>query len=248
MRIPIFSLALGKGFLLNQLPVTVTGFPDGVSVELTRADTNQKLVYSRNALARLAMRRAFSSTDNPIEPEESGRPLIDLSKLSEKELADVKRRLSYTKPLARMAPISPKSAAFRIAIEQVAQHIEDPTPPSPHSVYRWLLLYIDSGQNPDIFAGNARIRQRRKSRLPEGVHEALEEALIETMGQNPNATLYGAFNAVIARVAAEKGFDAYRTVEGPISLSGGPLPVIIQHRASRKPRKSLPNKSPRNKP
>ncbi len=243
MRFQYLSMAVGKGYLLNGLPMTVTGFPDGVNVELTRVDTQQKLLYSRNALARLSMQRAFCSVGDPTRPEESGKPLVDVSVLNSADIAKATRRMAYTKALIRLSPISPKSPIFQQVIDQVAQQIEDTSPPSPYSAYRWLLRYIDSGYNPDTFLGEARIHQRRKSRMPEGVNEAFDAALIEVMGENPTSTLYGACDAVIARVASEQGFDAYRTIGGTVRLSREPLPQIIRHRAGRKSRKSLSKNS-----
>lgn len=243
MRFQQLSLAIGQAYLLNGLPTTVTGFPDGVNVELTRSDTQQKLKYSRNALAQLSMKRALCSMDNPAQPEETGKPLLDLSALSETDIAKFERRMAYTKALARMAPISPKSPVFQQVIDQVALRIEDSAPPSPYSVYRWLLRYVESGYNPDTFFCEAKIHQRRKSRLPEGINAALEKILIEVMGENPGSTLYGAYDAVVARIASEQGFDAYRTIGRTVGLTREPLPQIIKHRAGRKSRKSLSNKS-----
>ncbi len=247
MRTVQLRLVLGEPYLLHGSPASISGFPEGVKVELTLADTGQKLLYARSELALLAMRGALRSMTDPQDPSPTQQPLLDLGALPAEERAKGERCLAYAKALIPYVPVSPKSAVFRKVIEVVAERLADPVPPSPHSVYRWLRTYITSGHNADVFFGEARISHQRRSGLNLDLREALEQKLMDALGSNPGATLYGAYDHVMAQLAQEHGFDAYRTIEGKPALARGPIPQIITHDAARKPRKSTMRKSARQK-
>lgn len=82
----------------------------------------------------------------------------DFPQLSSELKQEAKRRENYVKAALDNNLETRTQAALAPIIEQVAQAIEDPKPPSAITLYRWLKSYEDSGQDIRALVPNYRKR------------------------------------------------------------------------------------------
>lgn len=107
-------------------------------------------------------------------PEVEARPrriAVDLSSLSEKDRAQLERRMSYVRALRKRQLTRGQRSKVDIAIEEIARKLGDETPPGTSTVLSWMRSFEVSQMNPAaLLSGNRhRHRQRTLSTLVEDV-------------------------------------------------------------------------------
>lgn len=223
MRSKVFDLALGRQLLLNGIAFVVERH-EGVShVILRRVDTLQTVRHTRNELAVAFIQGLLVDLDAPEPSTKDIQPTFDLSRLSDAQRDRALRRLAYTRAVLRLHPVGPRSLRLKHTIVEVAQRRADPSPPSTHTVYRWLKRFTDAKQDSTVFLRDAGALRKRKSRLPEGVDERLRAKLMEKLGATKGGSLRGVTDPVLEEVAKELGYDGYKTVKGAVCVLGTAL-------------------------
>src|SRR5690606_16419761 len=117
-------------------------------------------------------------------------------------------------------PVGPKSPRLAQAIDALATRRSDPSPPSAHSVYRWLRRYVASGYDVNSLALDAMVRRRRTSRVGDEVRTRIAEHLMNMLSETKGGSVYGAVDKVMELVARELGYDGFRTKNGSIQIIG----------------------------
>ncbi len=91
-------------------------------------------------------------------------------------------------------------------IEQVAQEIEDPLPPSSITLYRWLKSYEHSGQDIRALVPNYRKRGDYRPKIKAEVRRIIDSATA-TVYLTPNrASVDAVYDEVIALISLENNF------------------------------------------
>ena len=220
MRSKVLDLRLGRQLLFNGIAFVVERH-DGVSnVILRRVDTLQTVSHTRNELAQACIDGLLVDADAAEPDPKHIQPSFDLSRLSNAQRRMALRRLAYTRAAESLYPVGPKSPRLARVIGEVARRREDPSPPSVHTVYRWLRRFVASGRDTTVFLRDAGALRKRKPRLPEGVDERLRAHLMERLGANKGGSLRGVLDEVLADVAQELGYDGFKTVRGAIRVLG----------------------------
>lgn len=107
-------------------------------------------------------------------PRVAGRPqrvVLDLSSLSEKDRAQLERRMSYVRALRKRLLTRGQRSKVSNAIKEIATRLRDETPPGTSTVLGWMRSFELSQMNPAaLLSGNRhRHRQRTLSILVEQV-------------------------------------------------------------------------------
>lgn len=113
------------------------------------------------------------------------RPVTDLNEATRREL---ERRMAYVFAVREAAPSVNTPATFIPILEAVAERIEDQTPPSFMTLYRWVNSVALYGEFRALIPRYDR-RGPRHSRQDPRVIELFEEAVQRAFGQSPQATV-----------------------------------------------------------
>jgi len=224
MRQQHLDLQPGKQLILNGLLFVVEGFDGVADVHLRRIDTEQRVIYTRNALGMMLLEGKLSDTAVGNQPRERSLPPLNLDVLTDEQRAIVERRLAYVLAANRARPISPNTQKLQRIIDETAERLEDTEqPPSKHTVYKWLLAYIHNDYDVAALALDFTATRRRASRLPEGVTELIEEYLPELLGEWETESLWGVFDDLMETVARELHYDGYVSKYRSTEILNGPF-------------------------
>lgn len=115
----------------------------------------------------------------PVLAEEAPQPadqrpqrvVVDLSSLSQKDRAQLERRMSYVKALRKRLLTRGQRSKVGNAIKEIATKLQDERPPGTSTVLSWMRCFELSQMNPAaLLSGNRhRLRQRTLSTLVEDV-------------------------------------------------------------------------------
>jgi hypothetical protein len=157
---------------------------------------------------------------------------------SQETRARVARRIAYAQFAAALYPIGPHSSRLKAAISDVAQRHKDDSPPSPHSVYRWVTRYVTSGYDTAVFMQDcSATRTRRKRQVTDEVSCRLREHITELLGAFKGATLHGITNLALAKTAKDLGHLTFVTKEGVEEEVGPFIEVAVAAQSVPKPPK-----------
>ena len=124
----------------------------------------------------------------------------------------------YVKGVINEFPVGPNSTRLSNAVAAVARRLNDSEVPSPHSVYRWLTRYVQSGYDVNALAKDAMTKRSRTPRLPEKVKKRLEECLLEELGADVGASIWGVTDKILEQIAVELEYDGFVTTRGSVTL------------------------------
>lgn len=156
----------------------------------------------------------------------------------------VARRIAYAQFAAALYPVGPHSSRLKAAISDVAQRHKDDSPPSPHSVYRWVTRYVTSGYDTAVFMQDCSIaRTRKKRQVTDEVSCRLREHITELLGSSKGATLHGITNLALAKTAKDLGHLTFITKEG-VEEDVGPFieAAVAAQSVPKPPRRKKPKK------
>lgn len=213
MKTITLDFSIGRQLIVNGSLWVIESLDGPSAVNLCALTSGQVVRFTRNELARLAIDGKLS---DPAQPATGIVPpsRIDISALPESKRALAMRRLQYVNAVKRMYPIGPQNPHFVERISETAAARNDPSPPSPHSVYRWLRRFVTGGYDTAVFLRDVGTTRKRKPRLQDGVHERLEELLLEALGNTKGGSLHGVADDVLATLAREFGYDRFKSVTG----------------------------------
>lgn len=234
MRSILFNPAVGARLLLNGIPFTVEKNNDAAELTLKRTNTQQRITYTVAEMARLALEGTCQLADAGAKPPRE-LPATSLNELQPDKRNAVLRKLAYVKAALAEYPVGPKSHRLAQVIADLASRRSDGSPPSAHSVYRWLRRYVDSGHDVNALALEAIAKRRRKPRVREDVRSCIAHHLMDEMAKPKGAHVYGAFDEVMEKVARELGYDGYRSKNGTLVILG----TLDRHDATERPKKGL---------
>ena len=217
MRTVCFAPFVGRQVLLNGLVYVISDVDGVTDIVLKRIESGVTATFKRNDLARLAMEGTLKPLDGEEPPESRQLPTLSFDDLSPAGQEKVRRRLAYVNAVKDEFPVGPRSPRLRRAILATAERRGE-APPSPHTVYRWLTRFINSGHNVIALAQDAMTKRSRKSRLPREVPERLEQHLIKELGGNVGSTVWGVTDSVLEKVARELGYDGFYSKRGTVTL------------------------------
>lgn len=157
---------------------------------------------------------------------------------SKETRARVARRIAYAQFAAALYPVGPKSSRLKAAISDVAQRHKDDSPPSPHSVYRWVTRYVTSGYDTAVFMQDcSATRTRKKRQVTDELSHRLREHITELLGAFKSATLHGITNLALAKTARDLGHLTFITKEGVEEDVGPYIETAAAVLAAKKPPK-----------
>ena len=213
-----FAPTLGKQVLVNGLMFVVTALEGPNRVVLMRVDSGQTVTFERNTLARMAIAGTFQSLDGARQADKPPLPNLSFDSLSDSGKKRVSRRVAYVKGVINEFPVGPNSTRLSNAVAAAARRLNDSEVPSPHSVYRWLTRYVQSGYDVNALAKDAMTKRSRTPRLPEKVKKRLEECLLEELGADVGASIWGVTDKILEQIAVELEYDGFVTTRGSVTL------------------------------
>lgn len=219
MKSFVFNPAVGSRLLVNGIPFIVESSDSAAELVLKRSDTAQRVRYTAAELARMAMVGTCGLADSAAKPSRP-LPVVSFSELDPGKRDAVLRKLAYVKAALTEHPVGPKSPRLTRVVADLAARRCDPSPPSPHSVYRWLRRYVASGYDVNSLALDAMTKRRRTSRVGEKVRERIAEHLMDELGDKKGGNVHGAFDDIMEKVARELGYDGFRTKNGSTQIVG----------------------------
>lgn len=156
----------------------------GIEYEITAIDS-EKLRYA-NVIGGKAQHLAWKKFEHLIE---SGRlQLIGASgstehplpnQLSQKEAAEVNRRLAYLREIERRTNYPNSKKAATPIIKEVAAQLDDKKPPSFSTVASWYRNYLQSGRNPMSLVPKHRNKGNRNFRFDPIVEKIINRRINE---------------------------------------------------------------------
>lgn len=176
--------------------------PNGEVLLETIPDGSLSLVQRQQLLDDFAQGLISASTTEERSPKTMptySRPLDQLSAEVQKE---AKRRRSYLEAIcAEGKPVFTPDHLVPI-IEQVAEKIADPAPPSVTSVYRWHRRYTTAKDSRSLVP-RYDLRGMKRARQGTRVHELLSEATAEAYNTSPLATGKSIYSRLLAKIETE---------------------------------------------
>lgn len=136
--------------------------------------------------------------------------------LTKEQCLRVARRIAYVRVAAQLFPVGPKSERLGFAVDEVATRINDTSPPSCHSVYRWTRRYVTSGFDTAVFVQDAGAIRTRTPRIEPKARELLQVRIEALLGESAGTTLSGVMNKALAQVAIELGYPTFTTTQGDV--------------------------------
>jgi putative transposase len=180
------------------------------SVVLRRLDTGSTLRYTTNEFAMMVANQHIEFADEVPRP--ARRIALDFTALEPEVVGRIERRLYYVRSLLPLRDKGPRNAHLRLAIQEAAHRIEDPSPPSPHTVYRWVKRYVESGYDVGCLAVEALVKRTRASRLPPRVREALLKHAFNALKGFKKRSLRSLANDIFRATAQDLGFTHFLSV------------------------------------
>jgi hypothetical protein len=216
MRSSILDLRPGRSVELNERPFTVEKIDNLGDVLLKCSIRGHVVKLSTSEAGEMHLKGTLKCSGAAVAKGPPLRPPAPFpgKLLSNEQRVRVTRRISYSNAVKHMYPVGPKNIGFQMLIQGVAARIGDKTPPSPHTVYRWLTRYIESGYDAAVFVQDAGAVRTRKPRVRNDVKDTLEKHIQELLGESVGATLRGVSNKALARTAQELGFPSFVSIEG----------------------------------
>lgn len=218
MRSVLFDLRPGSRWRLHDRDHVVERHEAPGTVILRCLATEQTFRMSVSEVAWLAMRGKFRATDTQPIPPKLQQPYFNLGRLTDAQLRRIERRLAYVNAAKVHYPLGPKHPAMAATIDQIARRLNDPKPPSRHTVYRWLIRYVRAGYDSTVFALDAGASRRRRTGLTLEVHARLQEVFLEKAAAKKDPTVRGLYDDVVATVAAELGYPKFKSLSGETML------------------------------
>jgi len=219
MKSLVFNPGVGSRLVVNEIAFVVRKSGDMGELLLERCDSGQRVTFKLSDLAVMAMTGVCKSAEADATPARS-LPVVSLSELRPGKRDAVLRKLAYVKAALTEHPVGPKSARLSRVIDELAKRRRDTSPPSPHSVYRWLRRYVASGYDVNSLALDAMVKRRRISRVGDDVRNRIAQHLMDSLSRVKGGTVYGAFDEVMEKVARELGYDGFRTKNGSTQIVG----------------------------
>lgn len=231
MRTTPLSFVVGTEYLLNGVPVKVDRIDvDTGKVWLERAFTRGSLSFGLQELTQMRWRGELTLPgEEQRQHEPTGR--ATLYPLTKDQRTRAARRLAYATACAPLYPVGPLSGRLAKAIAEVATRIRDKSPPSPHSVYRWVRRYILSNYDTAVFVQDAGAIRQRKPRIDPKVRERLAVEIERLLGANKGATLSGVMDEALASVAKQLGYLTFTAKDGVEYMPDEFLALAEQRRA-----------------
>lgn len=218
MKAPPLPIAPGTELRINERLHVVKTVSDTGAVTLQCPVRRTEISYSLSELVTLRMAGDLEPVHGVSVTYEASKTRID-SKLSKDACQRISRRISYAQVCAREYPVGPKSPRLRRLIDHVAARDEDPSPPSAHSVYRWVKRYVTSGYDTAVFMQDEAVsRQRRPRKLTAPIRSSLERNIQTLLGRYVGGTLNGVLNMALAKTAKQNGYSQFVTKEGATEL------------------------------
>lgn len=217
MRSFVFNPAVGSRLVVNEIAFVVRRSDDTAELLLERCDSGQRVKYRLAELAQMAMAGTCKLADSEAAPVPS-LPVFSLSELPSDKRDAVLRKLAYVKAALPEHPVGPKSPRLTRVVADLAARRCDPSPPSAHSVYRWLRRYVASGYDVNALALDAMTKRRRTPRVGEKVRDRIAEHLMDELGDTKGGNVHGAFDDIMEKVARELGYDGFRTKNGSTQI------------------------------
>lgn len=153
-------------------------------------------------------------------PRESQKPsekkdyrTADFSQISSELKQEAKRRENYVKAALDNNLETWTQSALTPIIEQVAQAIEDPKPPSAITLYRWLKSYEDSGQDIRALVPNYRKRGDYRPKIQSEVRRIVDQAIATVYLTPSRANVDAVYDEVIVLLERENSFRAETGME-----------------------------------
>lgn len=214
MRVPPFPLAPGTELRIRGQLQVIESISDVGLVTLMCPVRQSRLNFELSELVSMRMNGVLELVHTVPELHQvSGTPKY--TKLPKEVRQRVARRIAYTQPAASLYPVGPHSPRLKALIAEVAQRHGDTSPPSSHSVYRWLTRYVTSGFETAVFMQDAAVtRTRKKRHITDAIQRRLGEHIANLLGSNKGATLHGITNLALAKTAKDVGHLTFITKEG----------------------------------
>lgn len=146
----------------------------------------------------------------------SGSPRFE--RITDEQRRVIARRIAYGRAAAREYPFGPKSPRLQRVLEEVAEVLKDPNPPSCHSVYRWARRYVQSDYDTSVFMQDACVMRTRTPRVAPAVKTRLLEHIQTLMARYPSSTLHGLTDIALALTARDLGHVTFISKRGTEEL------------------------------
>lgn len=214
MNTPPLSLTKGAKYVFKGKEVEVDSVDvDTGNVLLKRPFTGEMLSYSLSAFTTLRMNGQLPRPGEKL-PRHQPTGRANGLRLKDDQRERAARRLAYATACTPLYPIGPLSHRLATAIAEVAARIRDRSPPSPHSVYRWVRRYVLSNYDTAVFVQDAGAIRKREPRIDRKVKELLEKEIERLLGADKDATLNGILDEAMASVAKQLGYLKFTAKDG----------------------------------
>ncbi|MBE9229677.1 transposase [Phormidium sp. LEGE 05292] len=148
----------------------------------------------------------FENPARPLSPPKKDYLAADFSQIPESLKQEAKIREKYVRATLEKNFKTRTKAELAPIIEQVAQSIKDATPPSYITLYRWLKIYEDSGQDIRALVPNYRKRGDYRPKISPEVKRIIDSAIARVY-LNPNrAKVDAVYDEVVAEIVRENCF------------------------------------------
>ncbi len=178
--------------------------------------TNNVSTLTENALIQLFFQDELEFKETDISQAKSGKKDYrdaDFTQLQEELKQEVNRRERYVKAALEKNLTKRNQESLVPIIEQVAQEIEDPKPPSYITLYRWLRSYERSGKDIRSLVPNYRRRGDYRPKIAPEVRQIIDKAITAIYLTPSRASVDAVYDEVIAQISLENNFREETGIE-----------------------------------
>ncbi len=172
-----FTFSIGSMFHIDGLPFKILRTTEDGRLVVESSDGSARLEDS-NVLLGLYVQRRLTFIDNALSAIAPASLLQrPLSTFSDDTQAQAIRRKKYIEFIRQYGPIPSTPAQLVPLIKICAASINDLTPPSPISIYRWNRRLIAAQNDTRALIGKAHLRGRAGSRINAELQVLVQEAI-----------------------------------------------------------------------
>lgn len=217
MRAPPFPVKVGSELTFKGQLQVIDAIGEAGEVTLRCPLRNTKVRIALDELVTLRTHGEVApAMERPVKDKLDARP--NYGQFTDAQRETIARRIAYTRAAVELFPVGPKSPRLHQVIEVVARRLEDPSPPSPHSVYRWTTRYVNANYDAAVFMQDANATRSRKPRVEQAVKDKLRQHIEALLGQFKFATLHGLTDLALALAARDLGYITFVTKRGQTEL------------------------------
>ena len=173
-----FQFEEGNRFLIGEVQWLLVEFLPNQYLVLMKVVGGERKVIPTDELARYIYSGEAVLIKDDVKPSSLNTSPLDF--MSEFQRTEIERRYKYVNELEKISIASGVVSRFApLVIREISQQIDDLSPPSPISLYRWHKRWRVSGKSLEALAPRTHLRGKREKDISNEVREIVFQLLNE---------------------------------------------------------------------